>query len=95
MSYSAVDPVIRAWTERHGFTLFEHVGGKDGYPVRCVYVSSPRGECFQIWVEEPEARHVSIHAADVETHQDVEFRQDWRVPATQLGEALERVLARV
>jgi hypothetical protein len=59
------------------------------------YVSSEQGECFQLWIDEPEAGHVSIHAAGVETRSDADLRQDWRVPLDELAQALEDALGHV
>jgi hypothetical protein len=95
MSYTAVDPVIRGWAHRHGFTLFD---GLDGYPersIRCVYVSSQRGECFQIWIDPPDSNWVGIHAADVETRCDEEMRHDLHVPLDELNNGLEAALIQV
>jgi len=94
MSYSGIDPIIRAWTEKHGFTLFDRIEGM-APSIRCVYISTKQGECFQIWIDKPESGQVSIHAADVETHHDEELRQDWSVPVEDLESALEDAVVRV
>ena len=94
MSYAKIDSTIRAWTEKHRLTLFNGIEGMD-HSLRCVYISSEKGECFQIWVGQPESGQVSIHAADVETHLDETLRQDWSVSVENLEAALENALARV
>ena len=94
MSYAEIDHIIRGWSEKHGFTLFERVEG-DSLPVRSVYLSSPQGECFQIWIDQPKSSQVSLHAADVETRNDQKLRQDWSVPVNSLAAALERAVLHV
>lgn len=93
MSYEKVDPVIREWSARHGFTLFESMQGFPERTLRCVYVSSQAGECFQIWVGEPTLGTVAVHAADVEGHES--FQQEWSVPLQGLDAVLEEALVRV
>jgi hypothetical protein len=95
MGYSEVDPMIKAWTERHGFTLYDRYEGFPGVPLRLVYLSSSEGECFRIWIDEPKSGQVSIGAADVETRNDEELRQDWSIPVENLGAALEDAVTRV
>ena len=94
MSYADIDPIIRAWTEKHGFTLFERIDG-DPTPVRAVYLSNSQGECFQIWIDQPKSSEVSLHAADVETRNDEGLHQDWSVQVSNLGTALEGAVAHV
>ena len=88
--YSSIDPVINAWVERHGFSLYTlYAGGPES---RNVYVSG-NGECCQIWIDPPESGRVALHAADVETRSDEEMRQDWHVPVQDLEQTLEEALA--
>ena len=94
MSYAEIDPIIRAWSQKHGFTLFERVEG-DPTPVRSVYLSSPQGACFQIWIDQPRSSQVALHAADVETRDDEELRQDWSVPVSSLAVALDHAVLHV
>lgn len=47
----------------------------------------------QIWIDPPESGKVGLHAADVETRNDEEMRQDWYVPVHDLEQALEEALA--
>lgn len=92
VDYSSIDQVINAWVERHGFDLYTRYAG--GPECRNVYVSG-NGECCQIWIDPPESGEVALHAADVETHNDEEMRQDWRVPVNGLEGALEEALVYV
>jgi hypothetical protein len=94
MSYSSIDAVIQAWVKKHRFTLFDRTEGMDG-SFRSIYVSSEKGECFQIWIDPPESGRVAIHAADVETHLNETLRQDWSVPIATLEVALENALTHV
>jgi hypothetical protein len=93
--YAAIDSAIREWVEKHRFTLFDSAEGFPEEDFRSVYLSSDRGECFQIWIDPPESGEVSLHAADVETRLDEEFHHDWRVPVPQLAAALEVAVAHV
>ncbi len=92
MSYAEIDSTIAAWAEKHKLTLYTHYQGYEGksdYDFRNVYLSSKHGECCQIWIDKPESGWVSLHAAGVETREDEEMRQDWRVPTSELEDALE------
>jgi len=95
MGYSEVDPIIKAWTERHGFALHDRYEGFPDVPLRLVYLWSPKGECFRIWIDEPKSGQVSVGAAEVETRNDEEFRQDWLIPVESLSAALEGAIAHV
>ena len=95
MPYSSIDPTIRAWTERHGLTLFTHVEGNAAQTFRGIYISNLRGECCQIWLDPPQDNRVAIHAAGVETQLDVEMQRYWQVPVSDLDNALEDILSRV
>ena len=94
MPYLSIDPAIRAWAERHGLTLFTHVEGSTS-PIRCVYLSNPKGECCQLWLDPPQDGRVAIHAAGVETQLDEEMERHWSVPVLDLENALENVLSRI
>jgi hypothetical protein len=92
--YSIIDPIIDAWVVKNGFSLFDRIQG--GAPsFRSIYLSSQKGECFQIWVDAPASGRVSIHAADVETRNDEELRQDWTVSLVELPSALEAAVRHV
>jgi hypothetical protein len=88
--FGTVDPAIHSWIEKHNLKHFDW-----GPESRCVYLSSDRGECFQIWVDPPASGHVSIHAADVETAGDEEFRHDWRAAVNELEGALDDAVLHV
>ena len=95
MGYSAIDSVIQAWVEKHRFTLFDRIDGHTE-SFRSVYLSSSEGECFQIWIDEPKAGNVTVHAADVETHNnEQQLRYDWSVPVDELRSALEEAVVQV
>src|SRR5574343_1189001 len=88
--YSSIDSVINDWVERHRFDLYTRYAG--GPECRNVYVSG-HGECCQIWIDPPESGRVALHAADVETRNDEEMRQDWHVALQDLEQTLEEALA--
>ena len=95
MGYSEVDPIIKAWTERNGFALYDRYEGFPDVPLRLVYLWSPEGECFRIGIEEPKSGQVSLGAADVETRNDEQLRKDWSVPVKNLEAALEHAVEHV
>jgi hypothetical protein len=94
-AYASIDPTINAWAEKHSFTLFRTIEGMAAQDFRAVYLSSDRGECFQIWIDPPESGQVAVHAADIETRLDQEFRHEWRAPVDNLAAALESAVAEV
>jgi hypothetical protein len=94
-AYTAIDSTIRAWVGKYDFTLYDSFEGFPDQVLRSVYLSSDRGECFQIWIEPPESGFVAVHAGDVETAEDREFRHDWKVPIAELGATLEAAVAHV
>jgi hypothetical protein len=93
MTYAQIDPIIDAWVAKHQLSLFTHTEGMVGFDFRAVYLSSKHGECCQIWIDQPESGRVSLHAADDETRQDEEMRQDWCVPISELEAALDSAIA--
>ena len=95
MTYAQIDPIIDAWVEKHKFSLFTHTEGMAGSDFRAIYLSSKHGECCQIWIDKPESGRVSLHAADIETRQDEEMRQDWCVPISELSVALDGAVTSV
>jgi hypothetical protein len=93
--YATIDSTITAWVKRNSFELFDSIEGMPEQNFRAVYLWSGRGECFQIWIDPPESGHVSVHARDIETKLDEEFRHDWRAPASDLEAMLETAVAQV
>jgi len=89
MTYAQIEPIIDAWVAKHKFSLFTRIDGVTGSDFRAVYLSSKLGECCQIWIDKPESGKVSLHAADIETRQDEEMRQDWCVSISELEVALD------
>ena len=92
MNYAQVDSFISLWVNKHRLNLFTSVEGVENSDCRTVYLSSKHGECCQIWIDKPEAGKVCIHAADVESHQDEKFAQEWRVNIEELSEALDNAI---
>src|SRR5689334_23229471 len=90
--YESIDGVIREWAQRYKFTLFDAIGN---VAVRTIYLSSQRGECFQIWIDPPHGGSVALHAGEVETRDDEMFLQDWRVPVQDLAAALDQAVTHV
>lgn len=88
--FSSIDAVINAWVKCHEFDLYTRYAG--GPECRNVYVSG-NSECCQIWIDPPVLDEVRLHAVNVETRDDEEMHQDWRVPVCNLEQALEEALA--
>jgi hypothetical protein len=92
MSYSAVDPIIEAWTRAHSLTLFTSVAGQER---RFCYTSSSKGECYQVSIEPPRDTEVIVHAWSIETMDDVEMHEEWKSTVANLRPTLEAALARI
>ena len=92
MSYSSVDPIVRAWAQRHSLTLFTSFADREA---RFAYTSSKAGECFQIWIDDPADGKISVHAAGVEGRRMDDPPADWLVPISGLDTALEDAWATV
>lgn len=92
MSYEAVDDVIGSWVKRHGLTLIAEFGGE---PRRFCYVSGGEHECFQVSIEPPEGGTITVNAWDVETEDDAELHQQWRVEIGDLASTLEAAFGQI
>lgn len=92
MSYAALDATISSWADKHSLRLYTKWPGGD---IRSVYLSSTIGECFQIWLTEPQGGCVTVRAAGVETRNDEELSAEVTVQESMLGSALEDMLTNV
>lgn len=92
MSYSSIDPVIVSWARRHGLVLPTHDDHGAELQFRNAYTSNSEAECCQIWIDPTEDGWVGVHAASVESRDDSEIRQDWRVPECDLESGLDTAL---
>lgn len=92
MSYAALDATISSWADQHALRLYTKWPGGD---IRCVYLWSTIGECFQISIAEPQEGCVTVHASDIETRDDEELIADVTVQESMLGNALEGMLTTV
>ncbi|WP_163836737.1 hypothetical protein [Spartinivicinus ruber] len=93
MNYSQIDSTISKWVDKHNLSLFTSVKGNGNTSYRTVYISSTKGECCQIWIDEPISGKVCIHVADVESEQDEKLAKEWCVPLEELGEALDNTIS--
>jgi hypothetical protein len=91
--YAAIDATITMWAADHALQLCTTGFAND--PARFIYVSSDAGECFQIWVEEPKDEVVTIHAADIETHDDEELSEEWTARSDNLRAVLDEAFETV
>ncbi len=78
-NYSIVDSIIDAWVKKHSLKLQTQY--KD-YEVCSVDIYA--GKKFQIWIDPPKNKTVTVHAWDYENKP-----QDWKVEIDKLMEALE------
>lgn len=86
MSYESVDLIIDGWVKKHAFTPFNEPG-------RSVYLSSDKGECFQIWIDPPVSNEITLHAGGIETQNEEEVQMDWKVPVNEFANALDHAVA--
>jgi len=93
MSYAGLDATIRSWADKHSLQLYTKWA--DDLDCRCVYLWSTIGECFQIWITEPQEACVAVRAADVVTRDDEELSAGVTVEESMLGNALEDMLTNV
>lgn len=86
-----VEAIINAWVERNSLKLFTKQGDRD---IRCVYLSSLAGECYQIWINGFECHQLEVHAACVEGRRDTEEEplQTWHTTISELDFTLEQAL---
>lgn len=87
MSYSAIDPIIQTWTQRHGLSLLTQYKDSE---VRSVDLVGKGDQKFQIWVDRPKGDRVSVHAWDYKKR-----RQDWDASAADLSNFLEEAIRTV
>ena len=87
MSYSIIDPIIKAWTQQHGLVLFTQYKDSE---VRSVDVAGKGSQKFQIWIDTPKGDRVSVHAWDYKKR-----RQDWDANFSNLNELLEEAIRTV
>jgi hypothetical protein len=90
--YSAIDTVLHAWVKAHSKKLFTSVAGRQD---RFFYVSSDRGECFQISIDAPKEASVAVDAWTIETLDDRELHERWTVPIDDLYRTLDLALKKV
>jgi hypothetical protein len=86
MSYAAIDHAIRAWADANAFSLCLTWADHEA---RFCYLSSPKGECYQISVDPPENELVKVHVWAVETLDDMEAHLEWIVSIPELSAALD------
>ena len=90
--YSDIDPVLKQWAQDHSVHFFDRFVGRE---VRCAYISSLSGECYQMWVS-PERETICVHAVCVEGGREkldpVRWYGDVSEFAVLLDKALEAIL---
>jgi hypothetical protein len=88
-AYKTVDDQIRQWAEMHSLRLLTSWAERD---VHCVYISSARGECFQIWGEPPVDGDVCVGVSCVAGRYELDPDTKWIVTVSELDVTLERAL---
>ena len=91
MSYSAIDPIIRAWAHANGLKMFVEFAGR---PSRFCYVSSD-DECFQVSIEPPTKSEVAINAWSVDTADDAELHCAWVTATDAIESSLDAALRKI
>jgi len=92
MSYFAIDESIEKWCRENGVQLNKEFAGQDR---RYIYKSSPFGDTFQIYIEDPMQGSVHLHAVSVETVDDVDFDKEWVVPIEDIYTGLDLALRQI
>jgi len=90
--YASIDHVIFAWLSTRSFKLFGEWAGR---PARFFYVSSAKGECFQISIQPPEGDTLVVDAWSIDTLDDSELHQEWKVSADQLEVGMDAALRKI
>jgi hypothetical protein len=84
MSYSSVDPIIVSWATKHQLFVYSRYQDLE---VRSVDVVDLTGHKFQIWIDPPKGKSVSVHAWDYKKR-----RKDWNVEVENLNQCLNEAL---
>lgn len=92
VGYEEIDQIIKVWARRHALKLSTSWAGGE---CRVAYVSSKAGDCFQFWLDEPQAGQIGVHAAGVDGQWMKEPAKDWFVLIPELNAALEDAFATV
>lgn len=92
MIYLEVDVQLVPWAEAKGFFISKEFGGAER---RFFYVSGGVHECYQISVEPPVGRQVTVNAWSVETSDDKDFHESWVVPLAALRTTLDAALTKI
>ena len=86
MSYSAVDATIQKWARTHALNILTDGGG---YESRFCYVSGLVDESFQIVIRVPAEVTIDVVARSIETRDNEELYEEWKVPIAELQLTLE------
>ena len=90
--YAPIDPIVEKWVEENSLKLFRAFAER---AARFVYITSSRGECFQISIQPPQDGEAKVDAWTIETLDDREMHEEWVMPVTALYEALQNALITV
>jgi hypothetical protein len=90
--FFSIDSLIQVWAHANSLKIFGSFAGREE---RFCYVSSPRGECFQISIQPPLDNKVVVDAWTVETLDNMELHERWTVSVPELPEALDVALRTV
>jgi ABC-type enterochelin transport system substrate-binding protein len=90
--FFSIDSFIQIWARSNSLRIFESFAGRQE---RFCYVSSSRGECFQISIQPPLDKVVVVDAWTVETLDNMELNERWTVSVPELPETLDLALRTV
>ena len=88
--YAAVDDTISRWVKRHALTLCTVWQGEARF-----WYTSRGNECFQISVDRPIGKVVSVHARSIDTDDDAELGGEWCVSLDHLDQGLVTATAMI
>jgi len=86
-NYALIDHIIKDWAKKHSLKLNVSFGGMES---RYVYLSSIKGECFQIFISPPSGGSIDIYAACLEGRRENDLPEKWTMPSQDLAMTLEK-----
>ena len=92
MMYASIDSQIQEWASANSLHLYTKQGDQE---IRCAYVSSLGGECFQIWIDPPRDGRTSVHVGCVEGRRDTDDPVSWAISVSEVAAALNIALEMV
>lgn len=86
MSFETIGPIIETWAKKHGLHLMVE---SEEPSRRYFYISSERGETFQIVIEPERGGSVRMDAHLIESPTGEEAHFVWEIPKSQTEHGLD------